>query len=154
MTDLKSQRRMAAEILDIGKNRVWMDPNAIKDIEMAVTKQDIRNLIEDRKIWKNPPKTPSRHRARERSEKKREGRKRGLGSRKGTKKARKGEQWLERIRSLRKLLKKLRDQEIITSKTYQRLRGLAKAGNFSRKRDLKRYINDQELNQKPLEEIS
>lgn len=141
---------MAAEILDVGKNRVWMDPNAIDEIAMAVTKNDIRNLIKDKKIWKKPKKTPSRGRAREVQKKKQKGRKKGHGSKKGTKKARSGNQWVEKIRSLRELLKNLRDEGVVTPKTYQNLRGQAKAGRFDGKRDLKRYIKSHELNQKPL----
>lgn len=150
MTDLKSQKRMAAEILGVGKNKVWMDPNAIDEIAMAVTKDDIRNLIKDRKVRKKPKESPSRGRAREVQKKRQKGRKRGYGSRKGTKKARSGDQWVEKIRSLRELLMNLRDKEIITPKTYQNLRGQAKAGRFDGKRDLKRYIKSHELNQKPL----
>lgn len=29
MSDLKSQRRMAAEVMDVGKNRVWIDPDIL-----------------------------------------------------------------------------------------------------------------------------
>lgn len=153
MTDLKSQRRMAADILNVGESRVWLDPDAIGEIELAVTKEDIRKLIKERKVWKKPPNPPSRHRARDRIKKRRKGRKKGYGSRKGSKKARGGETWVTRIRSLRKLLKKMRDREIISPKTYQKLRGQAKASRFRGKRDLKRFIKDQELNEKPLEEL-
>ena len=27
MTDLKAQKRMAADVLDVGKDRVWFDPD-------------------------------------------------------------------------------------------------------------------------------
>ena len=43
--DLKNQRRMAAELLDCGANRVWIDPNRIEDVADAITRNDIRILI-------------------------------------------------------------------------------------------------------------
>ncbi|MEE8631795.1 MAG: 50S ribosomal protein L19e, partial [Candidatus Bathyarchaeia archaeon] len=33
---LKSQRRLAAEILKAGQNRVWLDPERMIDIEAAI----------------------------------------------------------------------------------------------------------------------
>ncbi|MGB9684737.1 MAG: 50S ribosomal protein L19e, partial [Candidatus Bathyarchaeales archaeon] len=32
MTSLKSQRRLAAQILKIGQERVWIDPNRVDDV--------------------------------------------------------------------------------------------------------------------------
>ena len=43
--DLKNQRRMAAEILDCGENRVWIDPNRTEDLADAITRADIRTAI-------------------------------------------------------------------------------------------------------------
>ena len=34
---LKSQRRLAAEILKAGENRIWIDPERIVDVEIAIT---------------------------------------------------------------------------------------------------------------------
>ena len=45
--DLTNQRRMAAEILKCGENRVYMNPNNIEDISEAVTRGDIRRLIHE-----------------------------------------------------------------------------------------------------------
>ena len=42
---LKSQRRLAAEILKIGKNRVWIDPERIDEVEVAITREEIRKLV-------------------------------------------------------------------------------------------------------------
>ena len=43
MTSL--QKRLAAEILKIGESKVWIDPAKIKDVEGAITKNDIRKMI-------------------------------------------------------------------------------------------------------------
>ncbi|MHA1220378.1 MAG: 50S ribosomal protein L19e domain-containing protein, partial [Candidatus Heimdallarchaeota archaeon] len=45
MTDLKTQRNIAADILGIGVNRVYIDPDAADDVQMALTRRDIRSLI-------------------------------------------------------------------------------------------------------------
>jgi large subunit ribosomal protein L19e len=39
MTDLKAQRRMAADVLDVGKDRVWMDPEEQAEIADAITRK-------------------------------------------------------------------------------------------------------------------
>ena len=62
MSDLKSQRRMAAEIMDIGKNRVWIDPEHIDKVEEAITRKDIRNLIDGGTIGKKDVKGTSKSR--------------------------------------------------------------------------------------------
>ena len=46
MTDVKSQRRIAAKILKIGKNRVKIDPDSLQDLSLAITREDIRGHID------------------------------------------------------------------------------------------------------------
>ena len=40
MTDVASQRRIAASILKCGVNRVWFDPERLTDIENAISRED------------------------------------------------------------------------------------------------------------------
>ena len=152
---LLSQRKMAAEILKVGINRVWIDPEALDEVEKAVTKEDIKKLIKERKIWKKPVRGVSRHRARERAEKRRKGRRRGPGKKKGAKKARMGGSmvWVMRIRAIRRILRRLKMTGIISQRTYNRLRRLAKAGVFRSKAHVIAYIKEHRLNQKPIESI-
>ncbi|MBS7635617.1 50S ribosomal protein L19e, partial [Candidatus Bathyarchaeota archaeon] len=35
---LRSQRRMAAEILGVGEERVWINPERMEDVEAAITR--------------------------------------------------------------------------------------------------------------------
>ncbi|UCF59603.1 MAG: 50S ribosomal protein L19e, partial [Candidatus Bathyarchaeota archaeon] len=44
---LKSQRRLAAELLNVGEGRVWIDPDRIEDVEAAITREEIRRLIHE-----------------------------------------------------------------------------------------------------------
>ena len=63
MTDLKSQRRLAAQILKVGQNRVWIDPERIDDAEAAITREEIRKLIHEGIVKQLPEKGISRARA-------------------------------------------------------------------------------------------
>lgn len=140
MTDLKSQRRMASEIMDIGKGRVWMDPDQSEKIEEAITRQDIRNLIESGAIDKKKVQGTSKARSKKAKKQKKKGRRKGQGSRKGKKTARKSrkQDWMERIRAQRRRLKEMREDEEVDSDEYRKLYNMAKGGFF---RDVKHLEN-------------
>ena len=130
MTDLANQRRLAAEVMDIGVNRVWMNPEAYKDISTALTREDIRKLIEEKKISKREINGNSRGRVRKANAARDYGHRKGHGSRNGAKGARnpKKEQWMKKIRALRSLLKEKRDNNTIDVPTYRKLYRKAKGG--------------------------
>ena len=44
---ITNQKKMAAQILKCGVNRVWVDPSYVDQISSAVQKSDIRELIEE-----------------------------------------------------------------------------------------------------------
>ena len=71
MTGLKSQRRLAALILKVGQNRVWIDPERIDDVEVAISREEIRKLIHEGVVKRLPEKGVSRARARILHERKR-----------------------------------------------------------------------------------
>ena len=50
------QRRMAADILKCGLDRVWIDPEKLDVVKAAITKNDIRALIRDGVIKKKQKK--------------------------------------------------------------------------------------------------
>ncbi len=141
---LRTQRRVAAEILGVGENRVWIDPERIEDVEVAITREEIRKLIKEGAIRVKPERGTSRARARARLRKKR---RRGPGSRKGAKGAimSKKERWMIRIRALRRRLRLLRDRRMITKATYRMLYMKAKGGVFKSTADLERYITEHRL---------
>ena len=145
--NLKAQKRMAAEILKCGENRVYFDPYLIEDIKMAITREDVRNLIKEGVIQKNYKKGISKYRKNLLHERRKKGRGRGLGKRKGKKTARapKKEAWMKRIRPQRKELKKLRDRKQITTATYRKLYKNAKGGMFASVAQMNRYIREKEL---------
>lgn len=135
---------MASEILDIGENRVWIDPDQTERVEEAITRQDIRNLIESGAIQKRDQKGNSRGRTREQRSQKAKGRRKGHGSRKGRKTARKDEkqEWMETIRSIRSRLKQMRDEEEISQERYRKLYDMAKGGFFRDVKHLENHVED------------
>ena len=59
--NLKPQKRMSAEILKCGENRVYFDPYLEEDISLAITREDIRNLIKQGAIKKKNTKREFRN---------------------------------------------------------------------------------------------
>jgi large subunit ribosomal protein L19e len=145
--NLKNQRRLAAKVLKVGVNRVWIDPEMTEEVAVAITRQEIRKLISDGAIKVATEKSVSRGRAREQAAKKRAGRRRGPGRRKGSKYSvvSRKERWMSRIRALRKRLRTLRDRRMITVGNYRMLYSKAKGGEFRSVAELERYITEKNL---------
>lgn len=136
--NLKNQRRMAAEILGCGINRVWIDPNAIDEVANAVTREDIKAAIAAGVIRAKRVKGNSRGRIRAREMQRKKGRRRGPGSREGAKFARMPRKlkWMQTIRAVRSVLRMLRDEKKIDRKTYRKLYYQAKGGAFKNRAHL------------------
>ncbi|CAM8994859.1 unnamed protein product [Rhodiola kirilowii] len=88
MVSLKLQKRLAAIVMNCGKEKVWLDPNEVSEISMANSRQNIRKLVKDGFIIRKPTKIHSRSRARRMNIAKMKGRHSGYGKRKGTREAR------------------------------------------------------------------
>ncbi len=138
---LKSQRRLAAQILKVGVNRVWIDSERNEDVEVAITREEIRKLIHEGAIKALPEKGVSRVRARVLHEKRKKGLRRGSGSKTGSARARvsKKEAWMKRIRALRRRLREWKSKRSITESSYRRLYTLAGSGTFSSIAEMERY---------------
>jgi len=147
MTNLSSQRRLAARILNIGQNRVWIDPARVEDVEGVITREEVRKLIHEKIIKSLPEKGVSRARAKIVLEKKRKGRRKGPGSYAGSGHAgvTKKDAWMLKIRSLRKKLRELKASRVITESTYTQYYRMAGSGRFSSVADLERYLKAHEL---------
>ncbi|WP_049900912.1 50S ribosomal protein L19e [Halococcus agarilyticus] len=132
MTDLTAQRRLAADVLDVGKNRVWFDPDAQGEIAEAITREDIREQIANGTIESKDAKSNSRGRAREREAKRAAGHRSGPGTRKGTAGAREDRKdaWVSRIRAQRRRLKELRADGTLDRTQYRALYDKAGGGEF------------------------
>ena len=45
MTNIRSVKRMAADLLKCGVTKVWIDPEKVEEAKKAITKEDVRRLI-------------------------------------------------------------------------------------------------------------
>jgi len=144
MSDLSAQRRLAADVLDVGENRVWFDPDAQGEIADAITREDVRELVAAGTIQAGEPDGNSRGRARERNEKRAYGHRKGPGSRKGTAGARENDKqdWQSRIKAQRRTLRELRDAGELDPAEYRELYDMAKGGEFQDVRRLRNYIEE------------
>ena len=147
MTNLISQRRIAAQILKIGQNRVWIDPERMDDVDGAITREEVRKLIHEKVIVSLPEKGVSRSRAKVLHEKKVKGRHSGPGSVTGASHAKvtKKEAWMLRIRSLRRKLRELKANRTITEETYTQYYRMAGSGRFQSIAELERNLKANDL---------
>lgn len=145
--NLSVQRALAARILKVGKERIWIDPEREDDVSIAITREDVKILIHEKVIKVKYDKGVSRARARTLKEKKKSGRRRREGSKEGkkfstvTKKTR----WMLKIRPQRAYLKRLRTKRIITPTNYRKLYSWATAGRFKSVAHLENYISEKKL---------
>jgi large subunit ribosomal protein L19e len=147
MTDLKGQRRLASQILKIGQNRVWINPEYMSDVEGAITREEIRKLIHERIIVSLPVKGVSRSRAKTIRGKKKLGRRSGPGSVTGAgyAKVTQKQAWMLRIRALRRKLRELKASRVITETTYTQYYRMAGSGRFESVAGLERNLKENDL---------
>src|SRR6266508_3571523 len=121
---LKSQKRLASELLGGGLNRVWIDPEENDRVQSAITRDEIKKLIREGRIRLLAKTSGSRGRLRARS-----GRRKKAGSRKGGQKPGKVA-WVLKIRAIRRHLRGLRDKRQLGPGNYKTLDAMAKGGAF------------------------
>lgn len=142
--NLSKAKELAANILKIGVNRVYIDPTNLKKVEEAMTKDDLRGLIAERIIKKRRSNFQSKGRSRVMLLKRQKGRKRGKGKKKGTKKTRtQGKtSWIKKVRSQRTMLKELRktNPEAVEKAGYGNVYRKIKGGFFKGKNYVKEYV--------------
>ena len=141
---LSTQRRLAAEVLGVGLNRVWIDPARTPDVAAAITREDVRRLIHQGAIKAKVELGVSRGRARERAMKRKKGRRRGPGSRRGAWGARlpRKRTWVKTVRPLRKMLGELKQKGSIDARQYRLLYRMVKGGTIKSKAHLTSYLKE------------
>jgi ribosomal protein L19E len=133
-------KQIASQILNSGVSRIKILPNAIEDVKKALTRSDIKKLIEEKKIIAVAKKQKMKKERKKKSVKK------------GSAKARKSVRWEDIVRAQRRLLKKLKEEKKITNQTFKKVYKLIKSGNFSSKSSLLTFLKDQKLLEETKEE--
>ncbi len=151
---IKFVKRAASEMLERGIDAIRIKESALDEARRALTKDDVRKLINEGKVYAIPEKHNKSLHGKILKMKREKGRKRGPGKRRGTAKARAGRVWEKKVRSQRLLLKKLKEMKKIDTKTFNRFYALIKGNAFPDKRSLLLHldeegikVNDEELKQ-------
>ena len=144
---MNTVRRIAAEIIGVGENKVRFQPEANSKIAEALTREDVRSLIKDGSIYFIAPRGVSRIRGREKQEQARKGRRGGAGSRKGTHAARRSpkEHWIAKVRSQRRYLRALLDGKKIPEQSSRKIYLMIKGNAFKGVKVLETYLRDNKL---------
>ena len=143
--NVSSQKKLAAKVMKVGMSRVKVSSE--KELEEAITRNDIRRLVVKGVIKKIPKKGQGKQESKFRRGQKKKGRRSREGSRKGkafSKKSSKAH-WTEKVRPLRKLLRELRDSGKLARNDYRKLYMMVKGGAFRSKKHLLYHLKDKEL---------
>jgi large subunit ribosomal protein L19e len=116
-----------------------MDSDRTDEIAKAVTRADVKILINGGAIKSKQIQGISRGRKKFNQKQKDKGRRKGHGSRKGAKYARlpRKERWMRTIRPIRTYLRQLRDDKSIERSIYRKYYRKAKGGEFRSKHHLR-----------------
>ncbi|MGD0329547.1 MAG: 50S ribosomal protein L19e [Nitrososphaeria archaeon] len=122
--NLKSKKELIARTLGVGASRIKLMPEARDRIQDAITRAEIRSLIDSKAVIVKQRRGVSRSRVKNG--------KRGAGSRKGAKGARQGKKqvWVKKVRALRKHLSYLLKHGIISKENYKKLYLWIKGGQI------------------------
>jgi large subunit ribosomal protein L19e len=125
----------------VGTNRVWIDPERLEDVEVAITREEIRKLVHEGAIRPASKVSVSRVRARVLHQKKKKGLRSGPGTKSGTGHAKitKKQAWMQKIRALRRTLRKWEVNRALTEGAYRQLYMVAGSGAFGSIADMERY---------------
>ncbi len=139
---IKTVKRMAADILKCGENRIKINPEKFSEASSALTRDDVKVLIMQGTITSEKKRGTSRYRGRLNDERKRKGR-RGAGSVKGRPSNLKKRIWTLHTRAQRRTLRKVKSA--LKDSAYRRLYLKIKGGEFKSCSQLMHYIKDNNL---------
>ena len=144
---MRTQKRIAAQVLKTSQSKVKFDSSRLADIKEAITKSDIRMLVDEKAITREQDKGVSRVRANKILKQKSKNLRKGPGSRKGKFTARlpSKKQWMAKVRLQRKFLAELKEKDLVSKETYRDLYNKSKGGFFRSRRHIKIYCDDKKL---------
>jgi large subunit ribosomal protein L19e len=140
-----TQKKLAAKVMKVGISRVRILDQ--KSVEEAITRNDIKRLISHGAITVVNKRGASKKYSGYRLSQKKKGRRSGKGSCKGRKFSRKDSKthWMDKVRSLRRLLRQLRNEGKLKVNDYRKLYYMVKGGAFRNKNHLLYYLKSKEL---------
>jgi large subunit ribosomal protein L19e len=137
---IKLTKRIAGELLKRGVSKVRIKEGFNPDAQKAITREDVRTMIKNGAIYTIKKKHNISAYSKVLKAKRIKGRRRGPGKRKGTLKARGGMEYKKKIRGQRRVLKALKEQQIIDNMKFRKYYALVKGGNFQTKASLLSHI--------------
>ena len=149
VVNLRAKKRLVSRVTGVGIHRVWFDSDHLDDIEDAITRENIRSLLTANTIKIKSFRGTSTARAKlKKIQKKKRGR--GQGSKKGKKGARIGKKqvYVKKVRSLRYLLKIVKDRKEITNKQFWSLYKKIGGNTVRNKAHLRSLIEETKSEQK------
>lgn len=145
--DLKVQTRIAAAVLKCSPQNVVFDKTKLATIKEAITRADVRDLVNSNLVWKATPQHQSHVRARKIAVQKAKGLRKGPGSRKGKANARLSDKlvWMNKTRLQRDTIKDLRAREKVEPSTYRMLYNKIKGNYFRSRKHILQYLEENQL---------
>ena len=138
------QKRLAAGIFGCSPKKVVFDAERLAEIKEAITKSDLRALIDQGAIRRLPARGVSKSRIRVAQEQKSKNRRKGHGSRKGAAGARtvRKTAWVRRVRLQRSYLQSLRASKVVDKVQFVEVYRKIKGGFFRSKRHLELFLTE------------
>lgn len=145
--ELKLQKRLAGEVMKCSPYRVSFNVQRLGDIKEAITKADIRSLVGQGVIIKNPIVGISKFRARKIKCQKRKGRRKGPGCKKGPKRSRLSRKraWINKVRCQRRFLAELKEKKLVSTRTVHMIYQKIKGGFFRSRRHIKLFLEEKNM---------
>jgi large subunit ribosomal protein L19e len=125
-------RRLAADIMNVGENKVRIAPDNVKEAEGALTRADVRGLIDKGIITRLKPQGRASTRKKER---------RSVGKRRGIMIPPKVA-WMMKVRAQRRLLRAISSDGALKKGTKRSVYGKVKSGIFRNKKAMLSYLKD------------
>ena len=136
---LDKKKQLAARTLNVGKERIIFNTARLEEIKEAITKQDIRDLMNDKSIAIKEIK--GRRKLSKRKTRRR------IGSRKKTLRNKK-QVYVKLTRKLRRFLFNLKIKRIISKEKFLGLRKEIRSSSFKSLAQLKERIKQEDANRK------
>ncbi|MDD5022826.1 MAG: 50S ribosomal protein L19e [Candidatus ainarchaeum sp.] len=143
MGEIKTIKRLAADILNAGVNRVRiknnLNENEKKQLDESITRANVRDLIKDKIVFLKEMK--GKKSKKEKKNKKTTGKRRGKKYSIVTKK----ERWMEKVRAQRKYLKQLITEGRLDKENKRIVYLKIKGNSFRSKQAMHAYLEENKM---------